>query len=103
GRISEVEVTIRLEDKIVGAVDPLAIEAIDQNGEPAIGLAADDVPVPMLAEDQPSLLIERKSVRTRLWTGKGARPGISAWMQEDGFALAFLPAVDRVLHDVRKE
>ena len=65
GGIGEVEVAVRLVDGVVGAVEPLALVAIGEDLELAVGFEPGDATVAVLAEDEPSLGVHGQPVRAR--------------------------------------
>ena len=55
--IGEPDRAVRLHDHVVGRVEPLAVEAVDQHGDGAVVLGADDAPAAVLAGDEAALAV----------------------------------------------
>ena len=55
GRVGEPDRAVRLHHHVVGRIQPLALIAVGQHGDAAVGLGPGDPPRAMLAGDQPPL------------------------------------------------
>ncbi len=60
--VGEVDAPVGLADHVVGPVQALALEAVHEHLEAAVGALSHDAPVVALAEDQPPLQVERGAV-----------------------------------------
>jgi hypothetical protein len=62
GRVGEPDGAVRLDDDVVGRVQPLALEAVHEAMAGAIRLRPGDPPVAVLAVDDTALAVERVAV-----------------------------------------
>ena len=62
GGIGEPDRAVRLHDHVVGRVEPLAVELVDQRRDRAVVLGARDAPPAVLAGDEPALAVARVAV-----------------------------------------
>ena len=88
-RVGEPDRVVGLHHHVVGRVERLAVELVDQHGDGAVELGAGHAPRIVLAGDQPALAIARVAV------------GVVGGLAEDADAAGLLlPAHDAVVGDV---
>ena len=62
GRVGEPDAAVRMRDRVVGRVEPLAVPGVGEHRDRAVELVADDAPGEVLAGDLPALEVEGVAV-----------------------------------------
>ena len=82
-RVGEVQGPVGGVHEVVGAVQPLAVILVGEDGDVAVRLNADHAPVPVLADGQPAFGVEGEPVRAGLGVAADVGAGVSALGAED--------------------
>src|SRR6185437_6626760 len=102
-RIGKVKRAVGFVDQIVGAVEPLAVVAVREHGQPAILFHAHHTAVSLLIDREAALTVERETVGARLAVLADVRAAIAAVRHEDGKRTILGPAIDDILVWIAEE